>query len=278
MATRKPATYHCAATRWSLADWVAALGQRRTGPMSRSRLWRLLDEADLQPPRSVSWLNRHDPDGEATAHDRCALSLNAHRFFAQGRVVIGTDAKTGRQMRPRPYPPQPLAPGKPEQREQEDIRHGVRALIASFVVPTGHVVWNLGQTRSSHDVAAHRANVVHQRPARPRDDWVVEHLHTPWSLAVCRLVAPGCPVPFVAKDLGRGVQRRAFLRAPTHQHGFHCTPKHGAWLHHVEWWLSLLARRFLKRGDDDAAHDFDTRLYDYLEVSNTHHAHPYRWT
>jgi hypothetical protein len=26
-----------------------------------------------------------------------------------------------------------------------------------------------------------------------------------------------------------------------------------------------------------SAHDFATRLYAYLEVYNTHHAHPYRW-
>jgi hypothetical protein len=154
----------------------------------------------------------------------------------------------------------------------------VRALIASFVVPTGHVVWNLGQTRTSRDFAAHLANVVHQLPAMPRYDWVVDNLNTHWSLDVCRLVAQWCHVPCVAKDLRRGVQRRAFLRDPTHQHIFHFTPKHGSWLNQVELWLSVLARRFLKRGDDDSAHDFETRLYDYLEVYNTHHAHPYRWT
>src|SRR5499426_1251489 len=32
------------------------------------------------------------------------------------------------------------------------------------------------------------------------------------------------------------------------------------------------------RGDYASAQDFDTRLSDYLEVYNTHHAHPYRWT
>ena len=48
MATRKPAQYHCAATRWSLADLVAALTQGRIWTMSRSSIWRILDEADLK--------------------------------------------------------------------------------------------------------------------------------------------------------------------------------------------------------------------------------------
>src|SRR4029434_10483521 len=72
--------------------------------------------------------------------------------------------------------------------------------------------------------------------------------------------------------------RLAVLCEPTLKHVFHFTPKHGSWLHQVELWLSVLARRFLKRGDFDSAHDFETRLSDYLEVYNTHHAHPYRWT
>src|SRR5262252_5361015 len=73
MATRKPAQYHCAATRWSLADLVAALTQGRIWTMSRSSIWRILDEADLKPHRSVYWLNSHAPDFEAKAHHICAL-------------------------------------------------------------------------------------------------------------------------------------------------------------------------------------------------------------
>ena len=278
MATRKPSTYHCAATRWSLDDLVAALKQRTTGPMSRSSIWRVLEEADLKPHRSVYWLNSHDPDFEAKAHDICSLYLNARRFFAQGRVVICTDEKTGMQILQRKYPTQPMEPGKPEKREHEYIRHGVRALIASFVVPTGHVLWNLGETRTSADFAAHLANVVHQLPDMSGYDWVVDNLNTHWSLDVCRQVAAWCNVPLEVKNLQRGVQRRAFLSDPTHKHVLHFTPKHGSWLNQVELWFSVLARRFLKRGDFDSAQDFETRLCDYLEIYNTHHAHPYRWT
>jgi DDE superfamily endonuclease len=226
----------------------------------------------------VSWLNSHDPDLEAKADDICQLSLQALRFYQDGRLGICADEKTGMQILPRRYPTQPVQPGKPEKREHAYIRHGVRSLLASFVVPTGQRVWHLGQTRTSADWAAHLTHVVHQLPAMQRYDWVVDNLNTHGSLDVCRLVAAWCGLSFVPKALERGGQRRAFLSDPTPKHVFHCTPKHGSWLHQVELGLSVLARRFLKRGDYASAHDFATRLSEYLEVYNTHHAHPYRWT
>src|SRR5262249_36459167 len=112
----------------------------------------------------VYWLNHHAPDFESKAYDMCSLYLNALRFFEPGRVVMCTDAKTGMQILQRKYSTQPMAPGKQAQCEHEPIRHGVRAVIPSFVVPTGHVVWNVGKTRPSADVATHMVHVVTQLP------------------------------------------------------------------------------------------------------------------
>src|SRR5215467_1537878 len=119
MATRKPATYHCTATRWSLDDLVAALAQHRPWGMSRSSIWRILEEADLKPHRSVYWLNSHDPDFEPKAHAICSLYLNAMRFFEHDRLVICTDEKTGMQILQRKSSTQLIVPGKPEKREHE---------------------------------------------------------------------------------------------------------------------------------------------------------------
>ena len=179
LATQKPATYHGPATRWSLDALVAALPQHRPQPISRSRLWRLLAEADLKPPRSLSWLTSHAPAVAAKALALCQLSLHALRFSHEGRLVIGADEQTGRPILPRCLPTQPVPPGKPEKRADVSSRHGVRAFLASCVVATGRRVGQLGQTRPRADWAAPLAHSVRQLPAMPRYAWVVEQLPYP---------------------------------------------------------------------------------------------------
>jgi hypothetical protein len=279
LATSKTAEHHCLASQWSLDDLARELVNRHADDaMTRSTIQRVLQAADIKPHHSVYWLNSHDPDFDAKAQDICKLYVNAPVLYQHGELVICGDEKTGMQILQRKHPTILVEPGKPEKREHEYIRHGCRALIASFIVPTGEVVWDLGITRTSVDFAAHLAHVATQFPEQKKFHWVVDNLNTHWSLDVCELMARLSGLPFHKKDLRNGTQRKAFLTDPEHKHVFHFTPKHGSWLNQVELWFSTLARRFLKRGDFVSAEEFTKRLTAYLDDYNEEYAHPYRWT
>lgn len=279
LASSATSEHNCAASQWSLDDLAAELVNRHADEaMTRSTIWRVLEAADLKPHRSVYWLNSHDPDFDAKAEDICKLYVQAPVLYQHGELVLCTDEKTGMQILQRKHPTILVQPSKPEKREHEYIRHGTRCLIASFVVPTGKVVWDLGVTRTSLDFAAHLKHVAAQFPEHQRFHWVLDNLNTHWSLDVCQLVAQLNGLPFHKRDLRTGKQRRAFLTNSEHKHVFHFTPKHGSWLNQVELWFSTLARRFLKRGDFASVEEFIARLTAYLHAHNAHRAHPYRWT
>lgn len=279
IATSQPADHNCHATRWSLDDIARTiLNENHAQAMSRSTIWRILEEADLKPHKSQYWLNSHDPDFDEKARDICQLYVAAPQLYQQGRLVICCDEKTGMQILQRKHPTKPVTSGIPERREHEYIRHGTRALINSFAVPTGQIAWNLGLTRTSEDFVAHLRHAREQFPEMERYDWVLDNLNTHWSLDVCRLVAEWCDIPFDPKQLKRGADRRAFLTDPSHKHVFHFTPKHGSWLNQVELWFGVLERRFLARGEFQSAEEFEQRLTAYLQDYNAHYAHPYRWT
>lgn len=267
LATSQPADAHCPATRWSLDDRATALLPATSAvAMSRSTIWRILDDADVHPQRRGDWLKSHDPAFEPKARAICDVYVHALRFSQDGRLVLRSDEKTGMQMLQRTYPTRRMQPGTPEKRAQAYMRHGTRALLASCVVPTGQVVWHLSPTRTRTAFAGHLAHVVQQLPDMQRYDGVVDPLKTHWRVDVCRLVARWCARPCDPKALQGGAQRRALLSDPTHPHVFHCPPTHGSWLHQVEVGCSVLARRVLTRGDCRGIEDFAPPLNTSLEV------------
>jgi hypothetical protein len=266
-------------TRWTLEEIVATLlDALHTATISRSRIWRLLQAVDLQPHKSAYWFKSHDEDFDAKAHTICQLYAKAIASSKQGRRVMCCDEKTGMQVLERKTPIKPAQPGRCERREHEYIRHGTRVLIHSLAVATGHIAWTIGTTRKATDFVAHLQRAYQNLPRMERYDWVMDNLHTHWSLDVCRLVARWCKVPFEPEKRKKGGQRRAFLCDPRHRHVLHFTPKHGSWLNQAALFFRVVHRRFLARGSFPSAKDFARRLERFLKDYTLRHAHPYRWT
>lgn len=266
-------------TRWTLDEIVATLlDALHTDAISRSSIWRILQDVDLKPHKSTYWLNSHDEHFDTKAQTICQLYAKALESYQQGRLVICCDEKTGMQVLERKAPTKPAQPGRRERREHEYIRHGTRVLINALAVATGQIAWTIGTTRKATDFVAHLKQAYEKLPRMQRYDWVMDNLNTHWSLDVCRLVARWCKVLFEPQKLKKGTQRRAFLSDPSHRHVFHFTPKHGSWLNQAELFFGVLHRRFLARGSFISPKDFERRLERFLKDYNVHHAHPYRWT
>jgi hypothetical protein len=246
--------------------------------MSRSAVQRILAEADLKPHRSKYWLHSLDPQFEAKALDICRLYLDAPRLYRHGELVLCVDEKTGIQALERARPTTPGAPGRPERRDPEYVRHGTRCLLATLVVPTGEVIGGVTERRATWDFVRHIRDVVVRFPEVERFHWVMDNLNTHWTFELCQYLGKLSGVWDGRPALRTGAQRRAFLADPAHKHVVHFTPKHGSWLNQVEIWFGVLCRRLLRRGEFRSVEELAERILEFIDYYDRHDAHPYEWT
>lgn len=218
--------------------------------------------------------------------DVCARSRAAPALAAQGERVLSTDELSGVQALERKHPGLPLAPGHVEYQEVAYVRHGTCAFILNRDVATGEVVApTCGPTRTEADFLAHVQRTVAGDPTVTRWHFVVDNLDIHQSESLVRLVAAEAGLADV--DLGKkgktGIlarrrTRAVFLGDPGHRIVFHDTPVHSSWLNQIELWLSILARKVLKRGSFTSVDDLRARVLGFIAYDNRTLAKPFKWT
>ena len=186
-----------------------------------------------------------------------------------------------------------MAPGKVERREFEYTRHGTLSFILSRDVATGEVIAPYaGPTRTEADFLAHVQAVVATDPTATCWHFVCDNLNTHQSESLARWVAAESDLDIDLGEKGKsgilGSQPSwaAFLKDPSHRIVFYYTPKHGSWLNQmalcahfvIEIWLSILARKLLKRGSFRSRDELKAKVLAFIGYYNRTMAKPFKWT
>ena len=226
-----------------------------------------------------------DPDFDTKLADVCGVYREAVVRASQGERSLSTDELTAVQALERKYASLPIRPGSVERIEFEYIRHGTCSLIVSRDVVSGKIVAPYAAARRTEaDFLAHVQAVVASDPTVRRWHFVVDNLNIHRSEALVRCVASESDLTL---DLGRKkrsgilkdkLSRSTFLKDPSHRIVFHFTPYHCSWLNQIEIWLSILARKLLKRGSFTSVADLKAKILAFIDYYNHTMAKPFKWT
>lgn len=218
--------------------------------VSRSQLWRRLDDLDIKPHRFKGWINRRDdPEFWDRVQDVCGLYLSR----PDNAVVLSVDEKTSMQAKERICRTTPAGPGRPCREEFEYVRHGTASLMAALEVHSGEVL--------AKDITSNNSVTF------------IEFL-----TEIDDKVDPSLQIHLVLDNGSSHTSKltRAWLDEHPRFHA-HYTPTHASWVNQIELVFSIVTRRVLRRGNFTSRADLVGKLMRYIDRYNKT-AKPFAWT
>jgi len=231
------------ATHWSTRLMARKL---KLSQSTVSRVWRAFG---LQPHRSETFKLSTDPLFIEKVRDIVGLYLNP----PTKAMVLCVDEKSQIQALDRTQPALPLAPGLPERRTHDYVRHGTTTLFAALDVATGSVIGQLHRRHRAKEFLAFLRTIEASVPAALSVHLVMDNSSTHKTPAVKGWLA----------------------RHPRFQ--VHFTPTSSSWLNQVERWFALLSARQIKRGSHRSTIELERAIRQYLDLNNRE-PKPFTWT
>jgi hypothetical protein len=244
-------------SRQSLADLTSRAQRALNRPISRSTVWRILDEDAIKPWQYKYWIFPRDPK----FLEKAGPILDLYAGHWEGKLlknrdfILSADEKTSIQARHREHPPLEPGPGRPHRVECEYERRGALQYLAAWDVRRGYVMGRCEATTGIEPFGRLVTQVLAQEPYRSakRLFWIVDNGSSHRGEA--------------ARNRLRQLDSRIIL---VH------TPVHASWLNQVEIYFSIIQRKVLTPNDFPDLGAVRLRLALYEDLSNRH-PKPFAW-
>jgi DDE superfamily endonuclease len=244
-------------SRQSTTDLAGRVRGELNRPISRSTVWRILDEDAIKPWQYEHWIFPR----AANFFERAAVVLDLYEGYWQGERVdpfdriISSDEKTSIQARIRCHPTLGPAPGRRRRVEAEYGRGGALQYLAAWDVQEG-LVMGLCEAKTGIEPFGRLVERVMGRPeyaAADRVFWVVDN---------------------GSSHRGEASEER-MSRAHPNALLVHL-PVHASWLNQVEIYFSLLQRKVLTPNDSMDLQELELRIKLYEGLTNKQ-PRPFAW-
>ena len=231
------------ATHWSTRSLARKL---KLSQSTVSRVWRAFG---LQPHRTETFKLSTDPLFIDKVRDIVGLYLNP----PAKALVLCVDEKSQIQALDRTQPILPLAPGLPQRRTHDYMRHGTTTLFAALNMATGKVIGELHRRHRAKEFLQFLRTIDANVPQTLEVHLVMDNYGTHKTPSV----------------------RGWFARHPRFH--AHFTPTSASWLNMVERWFGLLSEKQIKRGTHRSTIELEQAIRKYLAIHNEK-PQPFVWT
>jgi transposase len=263
LACEKPTTFGYPHELWTVSLLLEHIhahceekGFGRLTSLSRSKLWSILNGAEIRPHKIEYYLERRDPEFEEKMRQVLVVYKEAEQQnkdaagqndFVPDKITISYDEKPGIQVLAgtvADLPPQPYL-YKATGRDYEYVRHGTLSLLAGIDLHDGTVCAHISKTHKSSDFIVFLQKLDAYYPRRLK----------------IRLV-PDNHSAHTSKET------REFLSTMPNRFEFVFTPKHGSWLNLIETFFGKMAHTVLRGIRAESDEEMTRRLYQYIDGIN----------
>ena len=168
-------------------------------------------------------------------------------------MVLCVDEKSQIQALDRTQPMLPLAPGMPELRTHDYVRHGTTTLFAALDVAAGRVIGETHRRHRSSEFLKFLRTIEANVPAELDIHLVMDNYGTHKTPTI----------------------RRWLAARPRFQ--VHFTPTSASWINQVERWFATLTERCIRRSTHRSTLQLEQAIREYLDVHNAA-PRPFVWS